>query len=188
MGKRANKRAAILRTAGAMFASRGYDGTSISEIADKLSVSKAAVSYHFPSKDDILFELATPLLEKLEDVIAAHPDPDWPEEVWALVGDYFDVLVDDRDIAVWLDSDRSVQVRPEVGGRLRHVNAQLRRTLTPNTFSRPSDNVRSLAALGGLWRPLRNLQPDELKAHREEIIHAALVSVAPIEVPHPAAG
>ena len=40
-----------------LFTQKGYDGTSLREIAEKLGVTKAAIYYHFASKDDILMAL-----------------------------------------------------------------------------------------------------------------------------------
>ena len=40
-----------------LFTEQGYDGTSLREIAEKLGVTKAAIYYHFASKDDILMAL-----------------------------------------------------------------------------------------------------------------------------------
>src|SRR5947199_374412 len=36
-----------------LFASQGFDGTSLQEIADEVGVSKPAVLHHFPSKEDL---------------------------------------------------------------------------------------------------------------------------------------
>ncbi len=176
-----SRRPEILDAARRAFAARGYEGTSISELAQELGVSKAAISYHFSAKESLLHEVADPFLEQLEAVVRAHPDPVWPAGAWALASDYFEVLVAHREVAVWLDSDRSVQERDSFGGRLRRTNATFRHALAGSDD--PADDARSLSALGGLWRPLRNLSTSQLAAHRDDIIRAALVSIAPIEKP-----
>ncbi len=40
-----------------LFTEQGYDGTSLREIAERLGVTKAALYYHFESKEDILMAL-----------------------------------------------------------------------------------------------------------------------------------
>ncbi|GAA1521671.1 TetR family transcriptional regulator [Dactylosporangium maewongense] len=50
-------RAHIQRVALEMFIEDGYDKTSLREIAEKLGVTKAALYYHFPTKDDIVNSL-----------------------------------------------------------------------------------------------------------------------------------
>jgi len=47
-------RRSILAAAQELFASQGYAGTSIADIAGRLGTSKAALYYHFQSKADIL--------------------------------------------------------------------------------------------------------------------------------------
>jgi hypothetical protein len=45
------------------FTRRGSDATSVAELAAATGMSKAAVSYHFPTKNDLLHALAEPLLD-----------------------------------------------------------------------------------------------------------------------------
>src|SRR5262249_33846507 len=47
----------ILDVALDLFIEKGFDGTSLREIAERLGVTKAALYYHFASKDDILLAL-----------------------------------------------------------------------------------------------------------------------------------
>ncbi len=47
----------ILDTALDLFVDKGFDKTSLREIAEKLGFSKAALYYHFASKDDIFMAL-----------------------------------------------------------------------------------------------------------------------------------
>ena len=43
----------ILNTAGKLFSQRGYFGVSMSQIAQQVGITKAALYYHFDSKQDI---------------------------------------------------------------------------------------------------------------------------------------
>jgi AcrR family transcriptional regulator len=47
----------VLDVALDLFTEKGFDRTSLREIAEKLGVTKAALYYHFASKDDILMAL-----------------------------------------------------------------------------------------------------------------------------------
>jgi AcrR family transcriptional regulator len=47
----------ILDVALDLFTEQGFDGTSLRQIAEQLGVTKAALYYHFTSKDDILMAL-----------------------------------------------------------------------------------------------------------------------------------
>jgi AcrR family transcriptional regulator len=50
-------RTRILDVALDLFVEKGFDGTSLREIAERLGLTKAAIYYHFASKDDILMAL-----------------------------------------------------------------------------------------------------------------------------------
>ena len=47
------RRAGIIRSAAALFAEKGFNGTKTREIADRAGVSEALIFKHFPSKDDL---------------------------------------------------------------------------------------------------------------------------------------
>jgi len=69
--RRTDTREQIRVVALEMFAERGYAGTSLREIAERLGVTKAAVYYHFPTKEDILASLLKVLLQLREAVLPA---------------------------------------------------------------------------------------------------------------------
>ena len=47
----------IMKAATALFAERGYDGTSIRAIVSKARVNQAAINYHFKGKEGLYFEV-----------------------------------------------------------------------------------------------------------------------------------
>jgi AcrR family transcriptional regulator len=50
-------RSDILKVAVTVFAELGYDGASIRDIADGLGISKGNLTYHFATKDELLYEI-----------------------------------------------------------------------------------------------------------------------------------
>jgi AcrR family transcriptional regulator len=78
-------RARILDAARALFADRGYAGTSMRDLAEALGMTKAALYYHFPGKADILLALVEPLLDEL-DAIAEHAGGGREASIRAYVG------------------------------------------------------------------------------------------------------
>ena len=53
-----------------LFAEQGYEKTSLREIAERLGVTKAALYYHFKSKEDIVRSFVEDYRAELEQVIA----------------------------------------------------------------------------------------------------------------------
>jgi AcrR family transcriptional regulator len=53
-----------------LFLEQGYERTSLREIADRLGVSKAALYYHFPTKEDIVGSLIDDRRAALDNLVA----------------------------------------------------------------------------------------------------------------------
>ena len=70
-GRPGYDRDAVLRRAIALFNRRGYDATSIGDLAGDLGVTKSAVYHHFESKESILAAALDEALEELSGVIDA---------------------------------------------------------------------------------------------------------------------
>ncbi|HLY56024.1 MAG TPA: TetR/AcrR family transcriptional regulator [Stellaceae bacterium] len=60
-----DKRRAILRRAGALFARRGYTGASISMIARGCGMSKALLYHYYNDKESLLFDIISSHLDEL---------------------------------------------------------------------------------------------------------------------------
>ena len=72
----------ILDIALDLFTEKGFDGTSLREIAEKLGVTKAALYYHFASKDDILMALHMRLHEFGRDALSQMTEEPVTLELW----------------------------------------------------------------------------------------------------------
>jgi AcrR family transcriptional regulator len=92
LGHDANStRERILDVALELFLAQGYDGTSLRQIAEQLGVTKAALYYHFESKEDILRALHMRLHEFGKDALDVVGDEPMTLELW---GHLLDQLVD----------------------------------------------------------------------------------------------
>ncbi|MEU7054928.1 helix-turn-helix domain-containing protein [Streptomyces sp. NPDC046197] len=67
--RRGNTRQRIQDVALELFAEQGYEKTSLREIAERLDVTKAALYYHFKTKEEILVSLFADLTQPIEDLI-----------------------------------------------------------------------------------------------------------------------
>src|SRR5262249_30604547 len=63
-------RSRIQRVSLRLFTERGYEATSLREIAEELGVTKAALYYHFQTKDDIINSLVEDRLARVEELVA----------------------------------------------------------------------------------------------------------------------
>jgi AcrR family transcriptional regulator len=64
------RRAEICRTAAQIFRDRGYDATSVSDVARALGMTKAGLYHYFDSKEALLFEILNYGLDRVrEDVV-----------------------------------------------------------------------------------------------------------------------
>jgi len=63
-------RARIQAVAIELFTEQGYEKTSLREIAERLNVTKAALYYHFKSKEDIVASLVEDYVGQIDDLIA----------------------------------------------------------------------------------------------------------------------
>ncbi|MFF5919052.1 TetR/AcrR family transcriptional regulator [Streptomyces flavochromogenes] len=66
---RGNTRQRIQDVALDLFAEQGYEKTSLREIAERLDVTKAALYYHFKTKEDILVGIFEDLTRPMDDLI-----------------------------------------------------------------------------------------------------------------------
>jgi AcrR family transcriptional regulator len=60
-----DRRAEICRTAAQIFRDRGYDATSVSDIARALGITKAGLYYYFESKEALLLEITNYGLDRV---------------------------------------------------------------------------------------------------------------------------
>ncbi|WP_217235031.1 TetR/AcrR family transcriptional regulator [Streptomyces sp. AC555_RSS877] len=67
--RRGNTRQRIQDIALELFAEQGYEKTSLREIAERLDVTKAALYYHFKTKEEILVSIFEDLAKPIEDLI-----------------------------------------------------------------------------------------------------------------------
>ncbi|HJQ45033.1 MAG TPA: TetR/AcrR family transcriptional regulator [Amycolatopsis sp.] len=68
-GRRSDTRERIQQVALDLFVEQGYEKTSLREIAERLEVTKAALYYHFRTKDDIVRSLFEDIGEGVDEIL-----------------------------------------------------------------------------------------------------------------------
>jgi AcrR family transcriptional regulator len=168
----------IARLALDRFRVDGFVGTSIADLAGALGVSKAAIYYHYRSKDTLLHHLIDPLLDAIDACIGDHTTP--ARTPRQLLGAYLAVLLTHREVVPLVATDVAVLNHPSIGPRLRAQNQQLQSLLTaPDTSA--AAKLRAEAALGAIWRPLIAQPPLDLTdpTHQRILIDAAVAALQP---------
>lgn len=77
-GRPGYDRAAVQRVAVALFNERGYEATSVSDLAARLGLTKSALYHHFDSKEQVLGAALDDALSALEAVLHERPAQSGP--------------------------------------------------------------------------------------------------------------
>jgi AcrR family transcriptional regulator len=171
----------IAHLALARFRVGGFVGTSIADLASALGVSKAAIYYHYRSKDALLHHLIDPLLDAIDACIQDHPTPAASaQSARELLDAYLAVLLAHREVVPLITTDVAVLNHPSIGPRLQAQNQQLQ-SLLAAPHPGPSARLRAEAALGAIWRPLIAEPQVDLTdpAHQRILIEAAVATLQP---------
>src|ERR1700689_2567042 len=100
-GNATGTRERILDIALDLFIEQGFDKTPLRQIAEKLGFSKAALYYHFASKDDILMALHMRLHELGKESLSALGDRPSSAEAWVPMFDTFiSLMMENRKVFV----------------------------------------------------------------------------------------
>ncbi|MFI9307616.1 TetR/AcrR family transcriptional regulator [Streptomyces triculaminicus] len=145
--RKSDTRERIQKTALDLFASRGYEKTSLREIAEELGVTKAALYYHFKTKEDILSALSEQLGRPVDELIAwGEAQPPTLETKRELLRRYSAALRDAAPIYRILQENQATLRELTIGETLR------RRVTAVSTLIQSGDgalesSVRSSSAL-----------------------------------------
>jgi AcrR family transcriptional regulator len=91
-----DRRAEIQRVALSLFTDHGYEATSMRQIAEKLDITKAALYYHFDSKEAIIRSLFEERLATLDSLIEwAESRPQSPERSARIAAAWFSMIGDE---------------------------------------------------------------------------------------------
>src|SRR5690349_5066723 len=144
-----------------LFAEQGYEKTSLREIAERLGVTKAALYYHFKSKDEIIQSLIEDQTSALLELVAwGREQPRGVETRRELVRRYAASLSDRplSKIMKFFERNQTALQKSEATSSMRHCMMEL-----IDLFVEPDSPVavqlrRSMAvfALHSMWFTLRD--------------------------------
>ncbi|WP_433598133.1 TetR/AcrR family transcriptional regulator [Nocardia sp. CA-135953] len=119
--RRSDTRERIRTVAIELFAERGYETTSLREIAERLGVTKAALYYHFRTKEDIVASLIEDLRRGIDDIVQwAESAPPGQARAEQIITRYGTLLHDlGRDVIQFWAENQSALREIGVGASLR---------------------------------------------------------------------
>lgn len=177
-----------LRTAATeLFASAGYAGTSLQQIADAAGYSKSSVLYHFASKEAILDAALGPAIDRLEAVLADVADlAGSAAQRAAFVERFIDFLFEYRlEVHTFINQGQSL-TGVQVVERANRTVAALAESVSSD-FESVEEQVRFGVALGGAAYTLvagtnfseADLPLPEVRAALVTIVSDLLIPVRP---------
>lgn len=114
--RRGNTRQRIQDVALELFAEQGYEKTSLREIAERLDVTKAALYYHFKTKEEIIVSLFADLTQPMEDLIEwGRLQPHNLETKREILGRYSQALSDAAPLFRFMQENQATMRELSIG-------------------------------------------------------------------------
>ena len=106
--RRSDTRARIQDVALELFAEQGYERTSLREIAERLDVTKAALYYHFKSKEDIVRSFTEDYFDRVDALIAwGKSQPPTPQTKHDLFDRYIAIVMEGSEVFRFLERNQA---------------------------------------------------------------------------------
>jgi AcrR family transcriptional regulator len=166
-------RSRILDAALGLFSEHGFEGTTLQQIADRLGLTKAALYYHFPSKDDLLAAVHEPVASDLEAVLDAHEGrPETPTARRQFVQDYLDFLLRNRRVISYMFRDLATLSHPVVAAGSGARRARLERLLASDEVDF-GEQIRIAMVIGGMHAVIAQYPENDGPELREAVLSAS---------------
>ncbi|MFI6937192.1 TetR/AcrR family transcriptional regulator [Streptomyces sp. NPDC050287] len=170
--RRGNTRQRIQDVALDLFAEQGYEKTSLREIAEHLDVTKAALYYHFKTKEEILVSIFEDRTRPILDLIEwGRQQPHTLETKQEIVRRYSEILAGAAPLFRFMQENQAAVRELRVGETFKERMKGLREIIAdPDTAL--ADQVRCISAIFTLHAGMFFLQ--DLDASPEEKRKAVL--------------
>ncbi|MEU4039538.1 TetR/AcrR family transcriptional regulator [Streptomyces collinus] len=178
--RRGNTRQRIQDVALELFAEQGYEKTSLREIAERLDVTKAALYYHFKTKEEIIVSLFEDLTQPIEDLIEwGRSQPHTLETKQDLIRRYSEALSGAEPLFRFMQENQATVRELRIGDAFKDRMRGLRDILI-DPEAELVDQVRSVSAMFTLHAGMfvmQDLEGDPEKK-REAVLEVALDLIA----------
>ena len=113
---RRDTRAQAQQVALELFAEQGYEKTSLREIAERLGVTKAALYYHFKSKEDIVHSFTDDYFAAIDDLVDwGKQQPQTEETRHEILDRYVGIVLGGGEVFRFLEQNRAAVQTMEAG-------------------------------------------------------------------------
>ncbi|MCX5411791.1 TetR/AcrR family transcriptional regulator [Streptomyces sp. NBC_00059] len=161
--RRGNTRQRIQDVALELFAEQGYEKTSLREIAEQLQVTKAALYYHFKTKEDILVSIFEDLNRPVEELLEwGKGQPRTLETKKQILIRYSEALRAAEPLFVFMQENQATVRELSIGHTIKHRVISLV-DLIKEPDAALTDQVRCFSALFTMhagMMALRNAEGD----------------------------
>ncbi|WP_329219920.1 TetR/AcrR family transcriptional regulator [Streptomyces sp. NBC_01485] len=145
--RRGNTRQRIQDVALELFVEQGYEKTSLREIAERLEVTKAALYYHFKTKEEIIVSIFRDLTKPIEDLIEwGKSQPHTLETKQELVRRYSHALYEASPFFRFMQENQATVRELEIGDAFKDRMRSLRDIII-DPDAPLTDQVRCVSAI-----------------------------------------
>ncbi|MEU4485773.1 TetR/AcrR family transcriptional regulator [Streptomyces purpurascens] len=170
--RRGNTRQRIQDVALGLFAEQGYEKTSLREIAERLDVTKAALYYHFKTKEEILVSIFEDLTQPIDELVEwGRQQPHTLETKQEIVRRYAEALSHAAPLFRFMHENQATVRELRIGDSFKERIRSLRDTII-DPDADLVDQVRCASALFTLHAGMFLLQ--EMEGDPEEKDKAVL--------------
>ena len=174
--RRGNTRQRIQDVAIELFAEQGYEKTSLREIAERLDVTKAALYYHFKTKEEILVSIFADLTQPILDLIEwGREQPHTLETKQEIIRRYSETLAGAAPLFRFMQENQATVRELRIGETFKERMQGLREILV-DPEADLVDQVRCVSAMFTLHAGMFVLQDLEAdpEAKRKAVLEVAM--------------
>lgn len=168
-------KAKILDVALELMSTSGYAATSTRELSERMGFTKAALYYHFRTKDDLLAALVETALGQLREITSGSCRT--RGERRAMLAAYVELTAENRKLVQLISADPAALRSPALAS-VPQLYDRLLRNLTGMPDPGLTELTRSRAALGAVNAGLQRSEPgDDLNLVKEIVLEAGCAAL-----------
>ena len=173
-GRRGDTRARIQQVALELFSEQGYERTSLREVAERLGVTKAALYYHFKSKEDIVRSFTEDHFCRIDALVAwGREQPTSPDTTRELLDRYVTIVMESGEVFRFLERNQATVHGTEDGKhRFTQFRPRLKALMEVITGpdAPPRDRIRAAAAIFAVSTSCMFFMKDAPEAELEAVL------------------